>query len=528
MAVYGPDGLVIPAADIARLREDKAGPTLSGVRSPISGHPAEGLTPHRLAAIHRAAALGDALSYLELAEDIEERDLHYSGVLGTRKRSVAQLPMTVEAASDDPNHVKHADFLRAWLREGVLEAALFDLLDGVGKGFSVLEIMWRTEPGAFLPEALLWRPQRYFEVSREDGDTLALREATGLEPLAPHKFIVHRHPSKSGLMLRSGLARLASWAWMYKAFTLRDWAVFTQNFGQPMRLGRYGPGASDEDRRTLWRAVANIAGDCAAIVPKDMEIEFVEVKGLAATTDNYERRADWFDRQVSKAVLGQTTTTDAISGGHAVAKEHRLVQEDIERADARLASSTLTRQLAHTIIAFNFGPQKAYPSIRVGRSDEVPLPIVIEALKGLVPLGLRVEASEVRDRLGFSEPSEGEGTDVLGLLRAAPPPPAPEPPPSLNAMRRLLTSRHATQPDPDLVEAMVTRLARDAEGAMAGLTGAIEAEFAAASDLPDLLERITRLSLSPEDLARAMGRAMAIAHLAGEAAVLDELRTRQP
>lgn len=76
-------GNPIPASEIRRLREPVAVPTLAGVRPVFAGHPAEGLTPARLAAIHRAAAQGDALAYLELAEDIEERDLHYAAVLGT-------------------------------------------------------------------------------------------------------------------------------------------------------------------------------------------------------------------------------------------------------------------------------------------------------------------------------------------------------------------------------------------------------------------------------------------------------------
>ncbi|MDU8014513.1 DUF935 family protein, partial [Pseudomonas syringae pv. actinidiae] len=78
----------------AEVTEERAGPTTVGVRDPISGHPADGLTPARLAAIHREAAMGEPLRYLELAEDIEERDLHYAGVMATRKRSVSQLPIT--------------------------------------------------------------------------------------------------------------------------------------------------------------------------------------------------------------------------------------------------------------------------------------------------------------------------------------------------------------------------------------------------------------------------------------------------
>jgi phage gp29-like protein len=524
-------GKPITMQAVRKLREEIARPTLAGVRPIISGHPADGLTPTRLAAIHRAAAQGDGLAYLELAEDIEERDLHYAAVLGTRKRQVAQLPITVEAASDDAEHVRHADFLRAWINTGALEDGLFDMLDAVGKGFSVLEIMWRTEPGMIVPEALVYRPQRWFDVAREDGETILLRLGAMPEPLAPHKFVVHRHKQKSGLVLRSGLARLASWAWMYKAFTLRDWAVFVQNYGAPLRVGRYGPESSEADRDVLWRAVANIAGDCAAIIPKGMEIEFVEAADKKDGSELYLSRANWLDQQVSKAVLGQTTSTDAISGGHAVSREHRLVQEDIERSDARMLSTTMTRQLAAPIIAFNFGPQAAYPQIRIGRPDEVPLPQLVEALAKLGPLGLVVEAGELRDRLGLSEPAE----DAVTIGGRAPPPAPPAPPtppamppaPSLQSIRRLITSRHATAPEPELMEALTDRLGEDAEGALAGMVDAVRAEFDAAVDLQDLAARLARLSLDPEQLALAIGRGMALAHLVGEAAVLDELAPRQ-
>lgn len=522
MSILDQFGKPIPASEIRRLREEVAPPTLTGVRPVISGHPAEGLTPARLAQIHRAAAQGDPLQYLELAEDIEERDLHYAAVLGTRKRAVAQLPITVEAASDDPRHVEHADFLRAWIGTGALEEALPDVLDAVGKGFSVLEIMWRTEPGQILPERMVYRPQRWF-MPDDDGETIMLLEGATKQPLAPHKFWVHRHPSKSGLLLRSGLARIASWAWMYKAFTVKDWAIFVQNYGAPIRLGRYGPEASAEDRRVLWQAVANIAGDCAAIVPKGMEIEFIEVKDAGKGAEVYERRADWMDRQISKLVLGQTTTTDAISGGHAVAKEHRLVQEDIERADARLVSTSLTRQVGAAIIAFNFGPQDAYPKILIGRPDEVPIEVVVNAIDKLGPQGLRVEASQLRDRLGFAEPAK-DAEVVGGRAAPAPQPGAPPSPPATQAMARRLLSLHASQPDPEHLDQLTERLAEDAQGALAGLTAAVRAELEAATDMQDLADRIARMNLDPQALAEAIGRGLALAHLVGEAALLDEIQ----
>lgn len=525
MSILDQFGKPIPASEIRRLREEVATPTLAGVRPVWSGHPAEGLTPRRLALIHRAAAQGDALQYLELAEDIEERDLHYAAVLGTRKRAVSQLPVTVVAASDDAEHVRHADFLRDWLSDGALEEALFDVLDAVGKGFSVLEIMWSTEPGAIVPERFIYRPQRWFDASPDDGDTIMLREGATLQPLAPHKFFVHRHKSKSGLVMRSGLARVASWAWMYKSFTVKDWAIFVQNYGQPLRLGRYGTEASKEDREILWQAVANIAGDCAAIVPRGMEIDFIEVKDAGKGAEIYERRADWMDRQVSKLVLGQTTTTDAVSGGHAVAREHRQVQEDIERADARMLSVSVTRQIAQAIIAFNFGPQRKYPVVLIGRPDEVPLKDVVDAVQKLGPLGLRVEASQIRDRLGLAEPAKGADVEIIGGRAAEPlAPPDPAPAPELQALTRRIASLHASQPEADVMQALTDRLALDAQGALGGLVDRVQAELHASADLADFARRLAALDLDPTTLAEVIGRGMAIAHLAGQAAVLDELQ----
>ena len=42
------------------------------------------LTPVRLAGILRACDLGDLDQFLVLAEEMEERDMHYSSQLGTR------------------------------------------------------------------------------------------------------------------------------------------------------------------------------------------------------------------------------------------------------------------------------------------------------------------------------------------------------------------------------------------------------------------------------------------------------------
>ncbi len=513
------DGKVVSAAE---LEEEVAGAHVGGVRQWISGHPADGMTPIKLASILRAADQGEVEAYFELAEDIEERDSHYLAQLATRRRSVSQLPITVNPASDSPEHQKHAEFLREWIKTGVLRSGLFDMLDAIGKGISVMEVDWHHKNGKVLPRALVWRTQRWFTFDRTDGETLLLREGVAGEPLIPHKFVVHRSKAKSGLTIRSGIARVAVWLWMFKSFTVKDWAIFLQNYGQPIRIGKYGRGATEPEKDVLWRAVSGIAGDCAAIIPREMLIEFHEVGSKSSSTDMYESRADWHNREISKLILGQTTTTDAVSGGHAVAKEHRLVQEDIERSDALDASDTLNAQLAPNIIAFNFGPQDEYPTIHVGRPDEVPLKEFSEAFDKLAKHGLTAEASFLRDRLGIPTPAAGADL-VGGRETVVPPEDKPKPLTAKQSLDRLFASAHSRE-EPDLLEKLTDRLEKDAAAAMDGMIDEVRDILFSATDLREAAHKLADLKLSAEDLAEAMARGMTMAHLIGQAALIDDLK----
>ncbi len=518
-------GEPVPAARISALREETAPPGAALGRPPFSGHLAFGMDPGRLGAVLRAADSGNSYDWMILAEEIEELFPHYQAVLSKRRRQVAQLPITVQAAEGDPAYEKHATFVKEWLRTGVLQRYLFDMTDALGKGYSVGEIVWETEPGCFRPSEILYRPQRFFEISWQDGQTIWLRP--DLTELAPHKFLVHRHPCKSGHIVRSGLTRTVAFLWLYASYNAKDWALFCQGYGMPIRVGRYGPEASEQDKRVLWRAVSSIAGDVAAMIPKSMGLEFVRDGERTAGAELYLKRGDWLNREVSKLVLGGTAGTEAINGGHAVGKEHREGEQDIEDFDASLLSVTINRQIVQAMIAFTFGPQKSYPDLTLGRPAQVPLKDLVESVADLGPLGLKVKATEIRDRLFLTAP--GPEDEVIGGAAPAPvakpdiPAPARRLPTDGFAAGLRLLARHTEAP-PELVAAMTDRLADEAAGALHGMTEQVRQAVEQATDLHDLAERVHALNLAPDAFAEAMARGMALANLAGQAAMLDELR----
>ncbi|TIW27747.1 MAG: DUF935 domain-containing protein, partial [Mesorhizobium sp.] len=373
----------------AALKVEQAAPTSTGVRRHDALHPAAGLTPGRLARILRESIDGDPEAYLALAEDMEERDLHYAGVLGVRKRQVSRLEITVEAGGEDAESVAAAQLVRDVIERDGFADELIDVLDAVGKGFSCSEIIWDTSEGQWMPKRLAWRDPRWFKFDRIDGETPLLRDVGGPVPLNPYQWVFHKAKAKSGLPIRGGLARAAAWTFLFKSFTVKDWAIFCEAYGQPLRLGKYDAGASERDKEVLLEAVSNIGVDYAAIVPTSMAVEFIKAD-IAGSHELYEKRADWLDRQVSKVVLGQTATTDAIAGGHAVGKTHDGVREDIEEADARQLAGSLNRDLVRPVVDLNRGPQKKYPRICIGRPDEQDVDALVKNVVQLVPFGLPV------------------------------------------------------------------------------------------------------------------------------------------
>lgn len=400
------------------LRGEEAAPSVTGVRQVLGGHPDIGLTPQRLARILREAEEGDPTRYLELAEAMEEKDLHYASVLGTRKRQVAQLKVTVTPAGDSAEELRHAELVEDWLERDELQDELIDVLDAVGKGYSLTEIVWDTSEGQWLPERLEWRDPRWFEFDRDDGRTPLLRDLAGPRPLTPFKYVYHCSKAKSGLPVRGGLARLAAWMYLFKNYGVKDWVAFMEVYGMPLRVGKFHAGATKEEKEILLRAVRNIGTDVGAIIPEGMTIDFVDAVGKgSSSTDLYKLFSEWADAQISKGVLGQNLTTEVKGGSFAAAQVHNEVRGDIEAADAKQVSAALNRDLVRPIVDLNFGPQQAYPRLAVGREEEQDLKMMLAGVKTLVPMGARISRKKIQ--AAFQLPEAEDDKDLLTAAQAA-------------------------------------------------------------------------------------------------------------
>lgn len=391
-----------------RLGMELAAPTMAGVRGIWDNSIAAGLTPYKLGELLQSAAGGDAHDYLTLAEEIEERDMHYACEIGKRKMAVSRLPITVEAAGDSAHDVEMADAVRNLTRKRGFRGLLKDLLDGIAKGYSVVEIIW-SRGEIWQPASYAWRDPRFFTFDLESRSEIRLLDDADMGngvPLEPYKFMVHLPHIKTGIPIRGGLARVAAWAWICKSYTVKDWLAFAEVFGMPLRVGKYGSGAKQDEINILKMAVANLGSDAAAVIPESMLIELIERKGQGGE-NVFKILADYLDAQVSRLILGQTATTQGTPGKLGNEEAQAEVRHDIRDDDAEQLAETINRDLVQPFIDLNFGPQENYPQLLLRAPEREDVAAITNALKELVPLGLEVDQAVVRDKLGLPDPAEG-------------------------------------------------------------------------------------------------------------------------
>ncbi|MGH6887975.1 MAG: phage portal protein family protein [Rhizomicrobium sp.] len=444
-------GLVYPnGLPIIRevMTEKIAAATLTGVRQAIGMIVTPGLDPQGLASLMLEAIDGDPYSYMSLAEEIEEKELQYATVLGTRKRQVAQLDISIEAGSQQRADKQiTAACQDEMIDSGLIESALFDMLDAVGKGYSLTEIVWDLQGSHWGIASLDYvdprfirfdRPTRRIPLLRADNDG-----GIGL-PLPPYKFAWLRIQAKSGLPVRSGIVRPVAWAWMFKNFALKDWVQFCEVFGMPLRVGKFAPGASESDKDALLRAVSAISSDAACIIPSNMDIVFQETKsGGSGAGDVHGALTTYLDEQITKVVLGQTGTTQSTPGKLGGTGDHTQVREDIERADARALTVCINRDIIRPWVDLNWGPQQNYPYVQIGITEPRNAAIMVDTALKLVPFGLKVAQKDITAAVGFNTPEAGDELLVAPGAGAGAPPPSGNAIPTADLKVDLSTTRRA-------------------------------------------------------------------------------------
>lgn len=511
--LLGPDG-----QPIRRQRPVTREIAVASVRDRWSSYPSNGLTPERLTAILREADAGDLYRWAELAEEMEEKDTHLGSIMQTRKLAVLGIDWEVMPFdSDNQQDVELAEWVR-WALDQIQdwEGSMLDILDALGKGLSVSELMWQIRDGRALVDRIKWVHLKRFRFDEHDQLLLTTDTDPMGIPLPDNKFLIHRYKARSGHSARAGIMRTVGWMYLFKNFSMKDWVAFAEVYGMPVRVGYYDSNASETDKQALLQALINIASDAAGILPKGSDIQFITDSLRAAGGDVFQALANFCNAEMSKAVLGQTLTTEVgDKGSYAASQTHQQVRQDLLEADCRSLAETLRQYLIRPLVLFNFGKAATsrLPWIKFHCEPPEDLQAKAETYRVLISdIGLPVAQDHLYEVFGVPRPEDGQ------QLVAPPTSGLPALPFSTRGdlVRLILSSRRSTA-NRKPVDQVVARARDRAAEIMADLDRQVQDLVRAASSWEELRANLIQLYADADlsELEDLIGRATMAAELYG-------------
>jgi phage gp29-like protein len=383
---------------------------VSTIYDKYSTYPSNGLTPQKLAAIFKEADVGSVYRQMELFEEMEGKDPHLFSQMQTRKNAVIGLDFEVLPFSDDERDKEISEFISdAIYNLESIEDIFIDLLDAIGKGFAVSEIMWEVRDNKVQIKDIVSKHQKKFLWDEWDVMKVTTEDEPMGIPLPNNKFIIHKYKARSGHPAKAGVLRVIAWMYLFKNYDVKDWVSFCEVFGMPLRLGKYNSGTSEEDKDALIKALVMLGSDAAGIIPESTDIEFVEAS-KTTSINVYEALANFCNKEMSKAILGQTLTSEiGSSGSFAASKTHDGVRQDLIEADCKALAQTLRRDLIRPLVLFNFGIEDRLPHIKFHSEPPEDLEKSAKTYSVLIKdVGLPVAEEHIYEKFGIPKPEAGQ------------------------------------------------------------------------------------------------------------------------
>jgi len=300
-----------------------------------------------------------------------------------------------------------AQFVESVLMDCNFDQLRLEILQAILYGYYGAEIIWKVKNGAVVIDRFLSKHPRRFCFTPEREPRLLTPASMIYGELIPdRKFLIFQY-GDSDNPYGNGLGQKLWWSIWFKKHGIKFWVIFMEKFSMPTPIGKY-PTQAKEQRTKLLEAIDAIRTETGIVIPDTMSIELMEASRQG--DGSYFTACEYFDRQISKTVLGQTLTTDVgSSGSYAASQIHDEVRQDIIEADADLLDAYLNKVLIPWIVDYNFPGVINYPRLvtHAGRKPDLATRSQID--KTLVAeIGLKIAKSYFYETYGLPEPLEGE------------------------------------------------------------------------------------------------------------------------
>ncbi|MGW8285764.1 MAG: phage portal protein family protein [Candidatus Deferrimicrobiaceae bacterium] len=378
-----------------------------------------GLTPQDVSWIMQAADGGQPQRLVDLGNESRLKDGHLHGVMATRDMAVSLYPLEFLTPEDAPREQKEAKDLCSIIHEQFIDfrGLVKHLTRSYFPGHAHAVLEWRKMGRYILPWA--WRPIQPRDMFFAQ-DTGALRYQTqpgdlvGLDLQAefPGRIISLTRSIMGTPQPQEGLIRLLVWMALFRNWDLRDWIALAEIGWKPWRTAKYAKNTTDEQVADILSALEMIGSTGVGVFPVGTEFAAEWPKSSGGVQGGqHQQLFDAMGREISKATLGQTTSTESGSyGTRGDTAVRDQIRKDIGEDDALAVAAALHWQLFAVAVAVNLGPAVPMPATWFQTEEATDRKEFASAIKQLADARLRMPSQWIRGELGMPEPKDDEET----------------------------------------------------------------------------------------------------------------------
>ncbi|MBF0404950.1 MAG: DUF935 family protein [Nitrospirae bacterium] len=281
-------------------------------------------------------------------------DAHVGACVKSRKAGVKSLLWGVDYGKSKLS--RQAKFIDGVLKSLDVERIISEILNAVLFGYQALEVMWTQEgSGNIVPQDVLGKPQNWFVFDEDNNLMLRTKDNFNGLLLPERKFILIQHESTYENPYGFPELSRCFWPVVFKKGSIKFWAVFAEKYGMPFIVGKQPRSASKDDTERLASLLDAMVQDAVAVIPDDSSVEIQSglTKG-GASSNLYADFVNFLNDEISKAILGQTLTTQmGTTGSYSASQTHMEVRDDIVISDKKLVEQAFNT-LIKWITEINF------------------------------------------------------------------------------------------------------------------------------------------------------------------------------
>jgi phage gp29-like protein len=279
-----------------------------------------------------------------------------------------------------------------------------DHLQAIFYGFTLQEIIY-TRDGKYIYPEIVRVPRRRVLFSQDKKPVIRVVSTNLVSPIKKFNYLLTQYRHTPDNPYGEGILRACYWPIRFKRLITEKGVRFCERLAGGQTIGFYEMGTPKKDREELLTNLSKLSNSTVGIAPKGVDVKLVESSSNGEAFLNF---LEFFNKEISKAVLSATLGVDIQGGGsRAAAETHQESEAILSEAHRKIISNTINKLLSY-ISFINFGEDVVPPIFEFYEDRDTNREIVeiFDKARAFLPISQRYASDRLQIEIAEEEKNE--------------------------------------------------------------------------------------------------------------------------